>query len=149
MAWWAWGLWNLPLLEQFKSVTPLCLRFDSSCLKKSDISSKYSSPTPRNRDSCFLVCGWFLLLFVGGCFIVQKSSLSVFFLIQELPRVVACFIVTFFSYTLLGSQSRLGKVSWGNQNLLLPLWNSEIKTTLQNNWIINVVCRLVTQSIGQ
>lgn len=119
-AWSAWGPWDLlPFLHQFKAGTPICLRFDSGCLKKFGISSKQS---PRNtRNSAFLVCGWFLLLFVGGSFIVQKGFFSVFFLIQELPRVVACFIVTFFSYTLLHSQSQLGKVSWGNQNLLLPL----------------------------
>lgn len=78
------------------------------------------------------------------CFVLDSG---IFFFFTKSSGLVHCDI---FQYTLLSSQSLLGKVSWGNQNLLLSLWNSEIKATLQNNRIvINVVCRLVTQSIGQ
>lgn len=98
---------------------------------------------------------WVASVFVCGFFTKQKRLFFVlfwirgffFFFFTKSSGLVHCDI---FQYTLLSSQSLLGKVSWGNQNLLLSLWNSEIKATLQNNRIvINVVCRLVTQSIGQ
>ena len=116
-------------------------------LKNHDISPCLH---PASRPSALQCAG-------GFCFclwVVVSLCWRVFWCVFSLDSgnllgMVACFVVTFFSYAWLGSQNQLGKVSWGNQKLLLSLWNSEIRTTLQHNWIINVVCRLVTQSIGQ
>lgn len=101
------------------------------------------------RDVALLVCGWFLFLFICG-FSLNRRAYSLFsFWFEDFTKSGGLVHCDIFQSILLNSQSLLGKVSWGNQNLLLSLQNSEIKTTLQNNWVRNVACRPVTQSIGQ
>lgn len=72
-------------------------------------------------------CGWLFHCAEEVFFLCFLPDSGIFL------RPVACLIAALFSYTLLGSQSQLDKVSWGYQHLLLSFWNSEIKTTLQNN----------------
>lgn len=136
------------LLSYKRNQKLLCARSMTGTAQRDSVFLQSPLLPQRCGPTCL---GWFLSLFVCGFFTKQKGLFFVFFWFRNFTKsggLVHCDI--FFQYILLNSQSLLGKVSWGNQNLLLSLWNSEIKTTLQNNWVvINVLCRLVTQSIGQ
>lgn len=65
---------------------------------------------------------WVASVFICGFFTKQKRLFFVLFfdsgIFTKSGGLVHCDI---FQYTLLSSQSLLGKVSWGNQNLLLSL----------------------------
>lgn len=98
----------------------------------------------------FLFCLWVVSVFVYMWVFTEQKAYSLFFFwFKDFTKSGGLGLCDISRYILLNSQSVLGKVSRGNQNLLLLLWNAEIKTTLQNSWVISVVCHLVTQSIGQ
>lgn len=99
----------------------------------------------------FLFCLWVVSVFVYMWVFTEEKVLFfvLFFWFKDSTKSGGLVLWDISQYILLNSQSLLGKVSGENQNLFLLWWNSEIKTTLQNSWVISVVCRLVTQSIGQ